>query len=49
MSSQIKQLVYWKIRELAQPIRLFLKYAGHDLENVMYEQGDAPDYSMESG
>lgn len=41
-------LGYWKIRGLAQPIRLLLTYAGEDFENVMYEQGDAPDYSRES-
>ncbi|BFZ08771.1 hypothetical protein BsWGS_11809 [Bradybaena similaris] len=42
------QLGYWRIRGLAQPIRCLLKYAGQDFENVMYEQGDAPDYSKDS-
>ncbi|CAG5130824.1 unnamed protein product [Candidula unifasciata] len=47
MPSQIK-IGYWKIRGLAQPIRYLLKYAGQDFENIMYEQGDPPDYSRES-
>nr|ABF67506.1 glutathione-S-transferase isoform 1 [Haliotis discus discus]ABO26599.1 mu class glutathione-s-transferase [Haliotis discus discus] len=41
-------LGYWAIRGLAQPIRLLLKYAGEDFDDVMYEQGDAPEYSRES-
>jgi len=41
-------LAYWKIRGLAQPIRLLLEYAGIPYEDVKYEQGDAPDYSREA-
>ncbi|KAL3853135.1 hypothetical protein ACJMK2_016705 [Sinanodonta woodiana] len=40
-------LGYWKIRGLAQPIRLLLHYVGENYDDVMYEQGDAPDYSRE--
>ncbi|XP_076451087.1 glutathione S-transferase Mu 4-like [Babylonia areolata] len=40
-------LAYWKIRGLAQPIRLLLNYAGEEFEDVYYEQGDAPDFSRE--
>ncbi|XP_064400046.1 glutathione S-transferase Mu 4-like [Halichondria panicea] len=40
-------LAYWKIRGLAQPIRLLLKYNELEFDNVMYQQGDAPDYSRE--
>ncbi|BFZ08772.1 hypothetical protein BsWGS_11812 [Bradybaena similaris] len=47
MPAKIK-LGYWKIRGLANPIRLLLKYLGQDFENVMYEQGDGPDYSAEA-
>lgn len=39
------QLGYWKIRGLAQPIRLLLKYVGQDFEDVQYEQGDGPEFS----
>jgi len=42
------QLGYWKIRGLAQPIRYLLEYIEHPYEDVMYEQGDAPDYSIAS-
>ncbi|WAR26548.1 GSTM5-like protein [Mya arenaria] len=38
-------LAYWKIRGLAQPIRLLLTYAGEEFEDVQYEQGDAPELS----
>lgn len=41
-------LGYWKIRGLAQPIRLLLNYVGEDFEDVRYEQGDAPEYSRDS-
>ncbi|XP_069101516.1 glutathione S-transferase class-mu 26 kDa isozyme 47-like [Argopecten irradians] len=34
------RLGYWKIRGLAQPIRLLLTYAGEDFEDILYEQGD---------
>lgn len=40
-------LAYWKIRGLAQPIRLLLNYAGEDFEDVQYEQGDGPEFSRE--
>ncbi|KAL5013207.1 hypothetical protein ScPMuIL_007477 [Solemya velum] len=40
-------LGYWKIRGLAQPIRLLLHYVEENFNDKMYEQGDAPDYSRE--
>lgn len=39
---------YWKIRGLAQPIRLLLNYVDADFEDKMYECGDAPDYNKDS-
>ncbi|KAK3581606.1 hypothetical protein CHS0354_000146, partial [Potamilus streckersoni] len=33
--------------KLAQPIRLLLHYVGENYDDVLYEQGDAPDYSRE--
>ncbi len=41
------QLGYWKIRGLAHPIRYLLEYTEHPYSDVMYEQGDAPEYSVE--
>jgi len=41
-------LGYWKIRGLAQPMRMMLHYAGEDFEDVHYEQGDAPEYSRDA-
>jgi glutathione S-transferase len=35
------KLGYWKIRGLAQPIRLLLKYTGTEFEDVTYVQGEA--------
>jgi len=40
-------LGYWKIRGLAQPLRYLLEYTEHPYQDVMYEQGDAPNYSVE--
>ncbi|KAK2145769.1 hypothetical protein LSH36_659g02031 [Paralvinella palmiformis] len=40
-------LGYWKIRGLAQPIRLLLEYRSIDFVDKYYEVGDAPDYSRE--
>nr|ABS32298.1 glutathione S-transferase class mu [Cyphoma gibbosum] len=40
-------LAYWKIRGLAQPMRLLLNYAGEKFEDKQYEQGDAPGFSVE--
>ena len=40
-------LGYWKIRGLAQPIRYLLEYIEHPWEDVTYEQGDAPNFSIE--
>lgn len=42
------KLGYWKIRGLAQPTRLLLKYTGTEFEDVTYEQEGAPDFSRES-
>ena len=41
------QLGYWKIRGQAQPIRYLLEYCEHPYQDVMYEQGDAPNFSVE--
>lgn len=38
-------LGYWKIRGLAQPMRLMLNYVGEDFEDKFYEQGDGPEFS----
>jgi glutathione S-transferase len=35
---------YWKIRGLAQPIRLLLAYTGTEYENKLYEAGPPPTY-----
>lgn len=40
-------LGYWKIKGLAQPIRLLLTYTGESFEDKQYEQGDAPDFSRD--
>ena len=40
-------LGYWKIRGLAQPVRYLLEYIEHPWDDVTYEQGDAPTYSIE--
>lgn len=41
-------LGYWKIRGLAQPIRLLLHYVGEEYHDEQYEQGDAPDYNRKA-
>ena len=41
------QIGYWKIRGQAQPIRYLLEYCEHPYEETMYEQGDAPNFSVE--
>jgi len=38
------KLGYWKIRGLAEPVRMLLRYAGIDYEEVVYEPGDAPNF-----
>ncbi|CAH1782508.1 unnamed protein product [Owenia fusiformis] len=38
---------YWKIRGLAQAVRLLLNYVGEEFEDKMYECGPAPDFSRE--
>ena len=40
-------LGYWKIRGLAQPLRYLLEYSEHPYQDVMYEQGDGPNFSVE--
>ncbi|XP_060081351.1 glutathione S-transferase Mu 4-like [Ylistrum balloti] len=42
------RLGYWKIRGLAQPIRFLLTYAGEDFEDILYEQGDGPEFSRDA-
>ena len=41
-------LGYWKIRGLAEPIRLLLHYLGIEYKEVLYEFGPAPDFSGDS-
>lgn len=41
------KLGYWKIRCLAQPIRLLLKYVGEEFEDIKYEMTDGPEFSRE--
>ncbi|CAH8506980.1 unnamed protein product [Dicrocoelium dendriticum] len=36
---------YWKIRGLAQSIRLLLEYIGEEFDDIQYECGPAPEYS----
>ena len=38
---------YWKIRGLGASIRYLLTYCGVAYEDVMYEQGDGPEFSRE--
>ena len=44
----ILTLGYWKIRGLAEPIRLLLHYLGIEYKEVLYEFGPAPDFSGDS-
>merc|ERR1711963_182290 len=39
-------LAYWKIRGLAQPIRMLLEYCGADWQDLQYEGGPAPDFDL---
>ncbi|KAI6652812.1 Glutathione S-transferase Mu 3 [Oopsacas minuta] len=49
MAEQQKpKLGYWKIRGLAQPIRMLLKYTNTPFQDELYELGDAPEYSSKS-
>ena len=41
-------LGYWKIRGLAEPIRLLLRYLGVEYKDELYECGPAPDFNRES-
>ncbi|CAL8083425.1 unnamed protein product [Calicophoron daubneyi] len=41
-------LGYWKIRGLAQQIRLLMEYVGEPYKEELYECGPAPEYSRES-
>ena len=47
MQTSKPKLGYWKIRGLAQQIRYVHVYLGVDFEDVMYETGDAPDFSRQ--
>jgi glutathione S-transferase len=47
MENQPVTLGYWKIRGLAQPIRFLLEYANVAYKEVLYEQGDGPEFSRE--
>jgi len=41
------KLGYWKIRGLAQAMRLAMVYAGEEFEEDVYEQGEGPEFSKE--
>ena len=41
------KLGYWNIRGLAHPIRYLLEFIEHPYEDILYEQGDAPNFSVE--
>ena len=41
-------LGYWKIRGLAESIRLLLHYLEIDYKEDLYEFGPAPDYNLDS-
>ena len=43
----IPVLGYWKIRGLAQPIRLLLEYLQVKYSENLYEQGEGPDFSRD--
>ena len=46
MAEQQKpKLGYWRIRGLAQPIRMLLHYTNTPFEDVLYVQGDGPEFS----
>lgn len=47
MSVQPLILGYWKIRGLAQPVRMAARYAGVEYTDEFFEQGDAPEYSRD--
>lgn len=38
---------YWKVRGIGTPIRFLMEYVGEKYEEVMYECGEAPDYSRD--
>lgn len=42
------ELGYWKIRGLAQPIRMLLIHCGADYKDIIYECTDEPEYSKEA-
>ena len=48
MEGQQVVLGYWKIRGLAQAIRYCLEYADVKYTEVLYEQGEGPEFSRES-
>ena len=41
-------LGYWKIRGLAEPIRLIMEHLGVNYKDELYEQGPGPEFSRES-
>ncbi|CAI9740327.1 glutathione S-transferase Mu 3-like [Octopus vulgaris] len=45
--SKKPELAYWKIRGLAEPIRLLLRYVSEDYTEKLFEQGDGPEFSRE--
>ena len=47
MSSPLT-LGYWKIRGLAEPIRVLLHYLGVEYKDEFYEVGPAPDFNCDS-
>ncbi|VDP92603.1 unnamed protein product [Echinostoma caproni] len=43
----VAKLGYWKIRGLAQPIRLLLEFVGEPYEEVLYDEGDKEKWHSE--
>lgn len=42
------KLGYWNIRGLVEPIRMLLKYAEVEVEEVFYEAGEGPEFDLSS-
>jgi glutathione S-transferase len=47
-SPPVPTLGYWKIRGLAQPTRTLFRYLNVAYTDVLYEQGDGPDFSRDT-
>ena len=47
VDASLPTLGYWKIRGIGAPIRYILEYLKVPFNNVMYEQGEGPEFSRE--